>query len=62
MANVLNEFLHGVSKDSRTPAIRAFSRRRSRSAKDIALSFGLWRKRIEPANDYLPLNAAPLRP
>ncbi|MBN2738926.1 MAG: cytochrome C oxidase subunit II [Spirochaetales bacterium] len=39
MANVLNEFLHGVSKGFQDAAFAAFSRRRSTVRDDIAQSF-----------------------
>ena len=40
MANVLNEFLHGVSKGFQDAAFASFSRRRSTVREDIAQSFG----------------------
>jgi hypothetical protein len=40
MANVLNEFLHGVSKGFQDAAFATFSRRRSTLRQDIAQSFG----------------------
>ncbi|MFP4362865.1 MAG: cytoplasmic filament protein CfpA [Spirochaetia bacterium] len=40
MANVLNEFLHGVSKGFQDAAFAAFSRRRSTVRQDINQSFG----------------------
>ncbi len=40
MANVLNEFLHGVSKGFQDAAFASFSRRRSTVREDIAMSFG----------------------
>jgi hypothetical protein len=40
MANVLNEFLFGVSKGFADAAFAAFSRRRSTVREDIAQSFG----------------------
>jgi len=40
MANVLNEFLHGVSKGFQDAAFASFSRRRSTVRSDIAQSFG----------------------
>jgi len=40
MANVLNEFLHGVSKGFQDAAFASFSRRRSTVRADIAQSFG----------------------
>jgi hypothetical protein len=39
MANVLNEFLHGVSKGFQDAAFASFSRRRSTVRQDIAQSF-----------------------
>jgi len=39
MANVLNEFLHGVSKGFQDAAFASFSRRRSTIREDIAMSF-----------------------
>jgi len=39
MANVLNEFLHGVSKGFQDAAFAQFSRRRSTVRGDIAQSF-----------------------
>ena len=39
MANVLNEFLHGVSKGFQDAAFAAFSRRRSTTREDLAQSF-----------------------
>ena len=40
MANVLNEFLHGVSKGFMDQAFPSFSRRRSTVRADIAQTFG----------------------
>jgi len=40
MANVLNEFLYGVSKGFQDAAFASFSRRRSTVRSDIAQSFG----------------------
>jgi hypothetical protein len=40
MANVLNEFLHGVSKGFADAAFASFSRRRSTVREDIGQSFG----------------------
>jgi hypothetical protein len=40
MANVLNEFLHGVSKGFMDAAFASFSRRRSTVRDDISMSFG----------------------
>jgi hypothetical protein len=39
MANVLNEFLHGVSKGFQDAAFASFSRRRSTVRQDITQSF-----------------------
>ena len=56
MANVLNEFLHGVSKGFQDAAFAAFSRRRSTVREDIAQSFGpLEDPHAHPANDYLSM-------
>jgi hypothetical protein len=41
MANVLNEFLHGVSKGFQDAAFASFSRRRSTVREDIAQSFAI---------------------
>ncbi len=46
MANVLNEFLHGVSKGFQDAAFAAFKRRRSTVREDIGMSF---------SNDYEPV-------
>jgi len=46
MANVLNEFLHGVSKGFQDAAFASFSRRRSTVREDIAQSFAY----AEPTN------------
>ncbi len=54
MANVLNEFLHGVSKGFQDAAFASFSRRRSTVREDIAQSFAASTE--EPsstASDYL---------
>lgn len=54
MANVLNEFLHGVSKGFQDAAFASFSRRRSTVREDIAQSFASSSE--EPsstASDYL---------
>jgi hypothetical protein len=64
MANVLNEFLHGVSKGFQDAAFAAFSRRRSTVREDIAQSFAPVEdaapKRGAPGADYLSmLNAEP---
>lgn len=61
MANVLNEFLHGVSKGFQDAAFAAFSRRRSTVREDIAQSFAT---EIDPAaggtgNEYLDMLNTP---
>jgi hypothetical protein len=58
MANVLNEFLHGVSKGFQDAAFASFSRRRSTVREDISQSFG--ESSVEegappPASAYLDL-------
>ncbi len=53
MANVLNEFLHGVSKGFQDAAFAAFSRRRSTVREDIAQSFSTGTE--EEGNDYLDM-------
>ena len=53
MANVLNEFLHGVSKGFQDAAFAAFSRRRSTVREDIAQSFSTGAE--EEGNDYLDM-------
>ncbi len=66
MANVLNEFLHGVSKGFQDAAFASFSRRRSTVRQDIAQSFseetdGSPRK--DPGKEYLDmLNAGDNEP
>lgn len=68
MANVLNEFLHGVSKGFQDAAFASFSRRRSTVRQDIAQSFseegpseGSPRK--DPGKEYLDmLNAGDSEP
>ena len=50
MANVLNEFLHGVSKGFQDAAFASFSRRRSTVRSDIAQSFGAPDPAAEAAN------------
>ena len=67
MANVLNEFLHGVSKGFQDAAFAAFSRRRSTVREDIAQSFGAMSQDGEeggeggasPGNSYLDMLNAP---
>lgn len=64
MANVLNEFLHGVSKGFQDAAFASFSRRRSTVREDIAQSFSAVPPEGQAAapagSDYLAmLNAEP---
>jgi hypothetical protein len=65
MANVLNEFLHGVSKGFQDAAFASFSRRRSTVREDIAQSFNAVPAEGAPnaapaGSDYLAmLNAEP---
>jgi hypothetical protein len=66
MANVLNEFLHGVSKGFQDAAFASFSRRRSTVREDIAQSFappGMDEQPESAASGYLAmLNAEPSAP
>mgnify|MGYP005839191361 FL=1 len=63
MANVLNEFLHGVSKGFQDAAFAAFSRRRSTVREDIAQSFSpVEDPHAHPANDYLSMLNADTSP
>ena len=59
MANVLNEFLHGVSKGFQDAAFASFSRRRSTVREDIAQSFspndGGEEGAGAPGSDYLAM-------
>jgi hypothetical protein len=59
MANVLNEFLHGVSKGFQDAAFASFSRRRSTVRQDIAQSFAdspaEGGPRKDPAKEYLDM-------
>jgi hypothetical protein len=57
MANVLNEFLHGVSKGFQDAAFASFSRRRSTVREDINQSFSSITEETAPA----PAAAAPAR-
>jgi len=50
MANVLNEFLHGVSKGFQDAAFASFSRRRSTVREDIARSFSTTTEDGKPAS------------
>jgi len=52
MANVLNEFLHGVSKGFQDAAFASFSRRRSTVREDINQSFGATEEDGAVAADY----------
>jgi hypothetical protein len=69
MANVLNEFLHGVSKGFQDAAFASFSRRRSTVREDINQSFaddtggeGGPRTAAAPATAYLDLINSPESP
>jgi len=60
MANVLNEFLHGVSKGFQDAAFASFSRRRSTVRQDIAQSFAdspesVGGPKKDPAKEYLDM-------
>jgi hypothetical protein len=58
MANVLNEFLHGVSKGFQDAAFASFSRRRSTVREDINQSFATASEEAPPASagsDYLDM-------
>jgi hypothetical protein len=57
MANVLNEFLHGVSKGFQDAAFASFSRRRSTVREDIAQSFAPSENLSESSagSDYLAM-------
>ncbi|MBN1697838.1 MAG: cytochrome C oxidase subunit II [Spirochaetales bacterium] len=62
MANVLNEFLHGVSKGFQDAAFASFSRRRSTVREDIAQSFAAGSSELSyekgESNDYLNMMAS----
>jgi hypothetical protein len=66
MANVLNEFLHGVSQGFQDAAFASFSRRRSTVREDIAQSFtAVTEEKREGGSDYVealnePASPAPL--
>ena len=64
MANVLNEFLHGISKGFADAAFAAFSRRRSTVREDIAQSFATAAPAEEksPKSEYLDLLNTPAAP
>ncbi len=58
MANVLNEFLHGVSKGFQDAAFASFSRRRSTVRQDITQSFSdvaEFSKKNDPSSGYLDM-------
>jgi hypothetical protein len=57
MANVLNEFLHGVSKGFTDAAFASFSRRRSTVREDISQSFGNDPNEKHPAPEASPASA-----
>jgi hypothetical protein len=61
MANVLNEFLYGVSKGFQDQAFASFSRRRSTVRKDIAQSFAALPEGQgeEPKKEYLDMLSVP---
>ena len=64
MANVLNEFLYGVSKGFQDAAFASFSRRRSTVRADIAQSFAATARRPAAAaegkkTDYLDMLNVP---
>jgi len=54
MANVLNEFLHGVSKGFQDAAFASFSRRRSTVREDINQSFGAVEGEHHPQAEAAP--------
>jgi hypothetical protein len=60
MANVLNEFLHGVSKGFQDAAFASFSRRRSTVREDITQSFGTGDEEEITAHipDHVPYSAS----
>ena len=63
MANVLNEFLNGVSKGFQDAAFASFSRRRSTVRDDIAQTFGAEGEEEGGAgSDYLDMLNAPSEP
>ena len=57
MANVLNEFLHGVSKGFQDAAFASFSRRRSTVREDINQSFGATPSDDSPAASSSPASS-----
>ncbi|MDR2375335.1 MAG: cytochrome C oxidase subunit II [Treponema sp.] len=57
MANVLNEFLHGVSKGFADAAFASFTRRRSTVREDISQSFGGDTGEKSPAQEASPASA-----
>jgi len=59
MANVLNEFLHGVSKGFQDAAFASFSRRRSTVRADIAQSFAAAQEEKQPTSEYLDMLREP---
>jgi hypothetical protein len=66
MANVLNEFLYGVSKGFQDAAFASFSRRRSTVRADIAQSFATTSPEAAPAegkkSEYLDMLNVPAAP
>jgi len=59
MANVLNEFLHGVSKGFQDAAFASFSRRRSTVRQDIAQSFATTPSEEGASGEYIDMLSAP---
>jgi hypothetical protein len=59
MANVLNEFLHGVSKGFQDAAFASFSRRRSTVRSDIAQSFAATPAEDAASGEYIDMLSAP---
>ncbi|MEW5816173.1 MAG: cytoplasmic filament protein CfpA [Spirochaetota bacterium] len=61
MANVLNEFLHGVSKGFQDAAFASFSRRRSTVREDISMHFAsdVEEEEKEKGKDYLDMLNVP---
>ncbi len=62
MANVLNEFLHGVSKGFQDAAFASFSRRRSTVRQDIAQSFAGTPSEEAASGEYIDMLSAPETP
>ena len=62
MANVLNEFLHGISKGFQDAAFAAFKRRRSTVRADIGMSFGAEEDEEESADASIPAPSVSSKP